>query len=64
MTRQMSAIARPQRDSDAGLRRHRSSNKPIGHMRGDRTDDLKKVYGQAVDMQGFEHSQYDTMPHA
>lgn len=56
MTRQMSAINRPQRGSDADdsrIRRHRTSNKPIGNMR-ERTDDLRKVYGQAVDLSEFE----------
>ena len=64
MTRQMSAIAaRPQRDSEgsvSAIRRHRTSNKPLGHMR-DRTDDLRKVYGQAADLTEFERQHQEML---
>ena len=54
MTRQMSAAAAGnKRPSDSGLRRNRTSNKPIGHMR-DRTDDMRKAYGQTFDLTGVE----------
>lgn len=62
MARQMSAIApRPNlRDSTTGIRRHRSSNKPIGTGKlRDRTDDLRKVYGQATDLTEFERQQLE-----
>lgn len=34
------------------MRRHRSSQKPVGHMRD--TKDLRRVYGHMVDLSGFD----------
>jgi len=37
-----------------GLRRHRSSNKPIGGKMRDRTNEMKHVYGQTFDLTAFD----------
>lgn len=51
----MSAAAPRPRPSDvSGLRRHRSSNKPVGHLR-ERTDEIKKVYSNVGDLSGFDN---------
>jgi len=58
--RQMSAIGRPAMSSDVGgLRRHRSSNKPIGGKMRDRTTEMKHVYGQTFDLTAFDNDQTD-----
>lgn len=36
------------------MRRHRSSNKPVGNLR-ERTEDIKKVYSNVNDLSGFEN---------
>lgn len=55
LARQMSAAPQMNRSRAGGGRHHnRSSNKPPGYMR-ERTDDIKKVYSNAVDLTPFEN---------